>query len=72
MELEKNEYTVINEFSGKLVKFEPPLKSDIWWATRCQILRLKVPNSLSVWAVPQSQLGKLTSYSAPPRLHSSI
>ena len=34
-------------------------------ATRCQILRLKAPNSISAGAPPQTPLGELTAFLRP-------
>ena len=41
---------------GKLSKFD---------TTRCQILRLNAPNSISAGALPQTQLGELTALPRP-------
>jgi len=35
-------------------------------ATRCQILSLKAPNSISAGAPPQTQLGELTALPQTP------
>ena len=45
---------------GHLGNAPTPLNCEKIVATRCQLLRLNAPNSISVGALPQTPLGKLT------------